>query len=110
MDEIPKRNTSLARLWRDQGRSDNGFALLQAVYDRFTEGFDTADLKAPDEPGETAGQSQPAKIRDCFPALDRYQIAVIAVAERRRRGPASKPRRDDPRDIGVLLLRHRPGW
>ena len=38
--------TSLARLWRDQGRPAEGMALLQPVYDRFTEGFDTADLKA----------------------------------------------------------------
>jgi predicted ATPase len=38
--------TSLARLWRDQGRPAEGIALLQPVYDRFTEGFDTADLKA----------------------------------------------------------------
>jgi predicted ATPase len=38
--------TSLARLWRDQGRPAEGMALLQPVYDRFTEGFDTGDLKA----------------------------------------------------------------
>jgi predicted ATPase len=37
---------SLARLLRDQGRSADAMALLQPVYDRFTEGFDTADLKA----------------------------------------------------------------
>jgi predicted ATPase/DNA-binding winged helix-turn-helix (wHTH) protein len=37
---------SLARLWRDQGRSADAAALLQPVYDRFTEGFATADLKA----------------------------------------------------------------
>ena len=38
--------TSLARLLRDQGCSADAAALLQPVYDRFTEGFDTADLKA----------------------------------------------------------------
>ena len=38
--------TSLARLRRDQGRSAEALALLQPVYDRFSEGFDTADLKA----------------------------------------------------------------
>jgi predicted ATPase len=38
--------TSLARLLRDQSRSADALALLQPVYDRFTEGFDTADLKA----------------------------------------------------------------
>jgi predicted ATPase len=37
--------TSLARLLRDQDRSGEALALLQPVYDRFTEGFDTADLK-----------------------------------------------------------------
>jgi predicted ATPase len=37
--------TSLARLWCDQGRPTEAMALLQPVYDRFTEGFETADLK-----------------------------------------------------------------
>jgi predicted ATPase len=37
---------SLARLLRNQGRSADALALLQSVYDRFTEGFDTADLKS----------------------------------------------------------------
>jgi predicted ATPase len=38
--------TSLARLLRDQGRPADAMALLQPVYDRFTEGFDTVDLQA----------------------------------------------------------------
>jgi predicted ATPase len=38
--------TSLAQLWRDQGRPAAGVALLQPVYGRFTEGFGTTDLKA----------------------------------------------------------------
>ena len=38
--------TSLARLLRNQGRTADGIALLQPVYDRFTEGFDTADLRS----------------------------------------------------------------
>jgi predicted ATPase len=37
--------TSLARLLRDQSRAADAWALLQPVYDRFTEGFETADLK-----------------------------------------------------------------
>jgi tetratricopeptide (TPR) repeat protein len=37
--------TSLARLLRDQDRREEARALLQPVYDWFTEGFDTADLK-----------------------------------------------------------------
>jgi predicted ATPase len=38
--------TSLAWLLCDQDRSADALALLQPVYDRFTEGFDTADLKS----------------------------------------------------------------
>jgi predicted ATPase len=37
--------TSLARLWRDQGRRAEAHDLLAPVYAWFTEGFDTADLK-----------------------------------------------------------------
>jgi predicted ATPase len=37
--------TSLARLWRDQGRSTEAHDLLAPVYGWFSEGFDTADLK-----------------------------------------------------------------
>jgi predicted ATPase len=36
--------TSLARMLRDQGRYTDATALLQPVYGRFTEGFQTADL------------------------------------------------------------------
>jgi predicted ATPase len=38
--------TSLARLLHDKGRSAEATACLQPIYDRFTEGFDTADLVA----------------------------------------------------------------
>jgi predicted ATPase len=38
--------TSLAQLLRDQGRPADAMALLQPIYDRFTEGFDTVDLQA----------------------------------------------------------------
>jgi predicted ATPase len=37
--------TSLARLLRDRGRPADALALLQPVYDRFTEGFETVDVK-----------------------------------------------------------------
>jgi predicted ATPase len=36
---------SLARLWRDQGMRDKACELLAPVYEWFTEGFDTRDLK-----------------------------------------------------------------
>jgi len=35
---------SLARLWQRQDRGDEAAAVLQSVYDRFTEGFESADL------------------------------------------------------------------
>jgi predicted ATPase len=37
---------SLAGLWRDQGRTEEAYDLLAPIYDRFTEGFETVDLKA----------------------------------------------------------------
>jgi predicted ATPase len=37
--------TSLARLWRDQGKRTQARHLLAPVYGWFTEGFDTPDLK-----------------------------------------------------------------
>ena len=38
--------TSLARLWRDQGRHEDARRALADVYGWFTEGFDTQDLRA----------------------------------------------------------------
>jgi predicted ATPase len=35
----------LARLWQAQGRGRDGLKLVQAIYEQFTEGFDTADLR-----------------------------------------------------------------
>jgi predicted ATPase len=40
-----RTSTSLARLQHDQGRIPEARSLLQSVYDRFSEGFETADLK-----------------------------------------------------------------
>ena len=42
--ELPAA-TSLARLWRDQGKPQQARELLAPVYGWFTEGFDTLDLK-----------------------------------------------------------------
>jgi predicted ATPase len=36
---------SMARLWRDQGKQKEARDLLAPVYNWFTEGFDTLDLK-----------------------------------------------------------------
>jgi predicted ATPase len=40
-----KAATSLARLWRDQGKRTEARHLLAPIYGWFTEGFDTVDLK-----------------------------------------------------------------
>jgi predicted ATPase len=37
--------TSLAKLWQNQGKRQEAYDLLAPVYNWFTEGFDTADLK-----------------------------------------------------------------
>ena len=37
--------TGVARLWHEQGRTPDARGLLVPVYERFTEGFDTADLR-----------------------------------------------------------------
>ena len=37
--------TSVARLWRDQGKMQQSRELLAQVYGWFSEGFDTRDLK-----------------------------------------------------------------
>ena len=37
--------TSLARLWQSQDKRQDAYDLLAPVYEWFTEGFDTADLK-----------------------------------------------------------------
>jgi predicted ATPase len=40
-----RASTSMARLWRDQGKRQEARELLAPVYGWFTEGFDTRDLK-----------------------------------------------------------------
>jgi predicted ATPase len=40
-----RATTSLARLLAKQGKRDEAHAMLAEIYDWFTEGFDTADLK-----------------------------------------------------------------
>jgi predicted ATPase len=37
----------LARLWQHEGRGAESLRLIQTIYDQFTEGFDTADLRTP---------------------------------------------------------------
>jgi predicted ATPase len=40
-----RATASLARLWRKQGRVDEARQMLAEIYDWFTEGYDTADLR-----------------------------------------------------------------
>ncbi|NOT58497.1 MAG: hypothetical protein HOP18_28205, partial [Deltaproteobacteria bacterium] len=40
-----RASTSLARLWQSQGKKTEAHRLLSDVYNWFTEGFDTKDLK-----------------------------------------------------------------
>ena len=40
-----RASMSLARLWRDQGKTHQARELLAPVYGWFTEGFETRDLK-----------------------------------------------------------------
>ncbi|MSQ58917.1 MAG: hypothetical protein EXR36_04555 [Betaproteobacteria bacterium] len=40
-----RASAALARLWHSLGRRDEALSLLKPVYDWFTEGFDTRDLK-----------------------------------------------------------------
>ena len=40
-----RTSTSLAKLWQSQGKKKEAHDLLAPVYDWFTEGFDTKDLK-----------------------------------------------------------------
>ena len=40
-----RATTSLARLWQEQGRTDKARQMLAEIYDWFTEGFDTPDLR-----------------------------------------------------------------
>jgi predicted ATPase len=40
-----RATTSLARLLAKQGKRDEARAILANIYNKFTEGFDTADLK-----------------------------------------------------------------
>ena len=40
-----RASTSLARLWQAQGKRTEAHKLLSGIYNWFTEGFDTKDLK-----------------------------------------------------------------
>jgi predicted ATPase len=55
----------LGRLWQRQGRGREALKLLQSVYDQFTEGFDTTDLKTVKALIGNLKRSRPATARAC---------------------------------------------
>jgi class 3 adenylate cyclase/tetratricopeptide (TPR) repeat protein/ABC-type transport system involved in cytochrome c biogenesis ATPase subunit len=58
---------TLAKHWHDEGKSPEAYSLLQPVYSRFVEGFDTRDLKEAKallgEPGDLSGPQTQARRR-----------------------------------------------
>jgi class 3 adenylate cyclase len=52
--------TSLARLWKKRGRREEAVERLSGVYSQFTEGFETADLRAAREVLSELGAKVPA--------------------------------------------------
>jgi ATP/maltotriose-dependent transcriptional regulator MalT len=61
--------TSLAHLRARQGRADDAPRVLRPVYDRFTEGFDTPDLRAAKRLLDELEQDCPAVRRTCDSAM-----------------------------------------
>ena len=56
---------SMARLWRDEGRTQQALELLAPIYGWFTEGFDTRDLKDAKALLEELQSAQGAFAADC---------------------------------------------
>jgi len=55
----------LARLWQGQGRGREGLKLVQAIYEQFTEGFDTADLREAKALMQDLKRSEGRKRNEC---------------------------------------------
>ncbi len=56
---------SLARLWQKQGKRQDAFELLTPVYDWFTEGLDTGDLKEADSLLKALGDTETSAAASC---------------------------------------------
>ena len=63
----------LARLWRDQGKREEARELLAPVYDWFTEGFDTRDLKE----AKATGHCEDVIINANPPWIDRQTCEAV---------------------------------
>jgi hypothetical protein len=46
LDKPIRNSSSLARLWADRGEADRALELLEPIFSRFSEGFQTHDLMA----------------------------------------------------------------
>jgi predicted ATPase len=66
--------TSLAQLWRDQGKHASAHDLLAPVYGWFTEGFDTPDLKEAKALLDTLVSDEP------WPPSERLDGSVLVAA------------------------------
>src|SRR5215831_17223045 len=62
---------------------------------------------APEQPAEEAGQLDAAELHHGGVAADGGEVALVAVAERRRLIGPGEPRRDQAADITTHLLRGR---
>jgi predicted ATPase len=79
----------LARLWHAQGRTDPARELLAPVYGRFTEGFDTADLRAAKVLLASFGYSIECRFRtSLLPARECRRELIDPRAHSRPPGPS----------------------
>ena len=70
---------SLARLWRDQGKSTEAYDLLAPVYGWFTEGFSTSDLH---EARQFLGARRTEVRLDPFASISTVASALLLLAQR----------------------------
>jgi DNA-binding response OmpR family regulator/class 3 adenylate cyclase/predicted ATPase len=86
-----RTSCDLARLWQRQGRNKKALKLLQSAYDRFTEGFDTADL------------------RDAHALLRKLRRNLTDGGRRRRVRPAKNDKKTAVRTKARARPSHRSG-
>ena len=86
-----RTSCDLARLWQRQGRNKKALKLLQSVYNQFTEGFDTADL------------------RDAQALLRNLRRSLTDGGRRRRSRPATNDKKTAVRSKPRARPSHRSG-
>jgi hypothetical protein len=89
--------TSLAHLWRDQGKQEEARELLAPVYGWFTEGFDTRDLKEAKALLDELNACPPRNLDTAPTLLQRMSLEMARLC--RAGQPSSRPL------LGVLLPR-----